>query len=181
MATAEVIALAAFMLASSRVIVPGLNGRAQQIFPTDAKRGVVCFFVLDGCPNANAYAPEMNRIAKDYGARGWQFYLAYADPHPDPKSVARHYKAFGYRFPALLATPSFVARSKATMSPEAVVFSSNGDLRYRGRIDNRFFALGKARREATRHDLRLALDAIDAGKPIPHASTPVIGCVLPSG
>ncbi|MCZ7644490.1 MAG: hypothetical protein M5U26_04270 [Planctomycetota bacterium] len=37
----------------------------------------------------------------------------------------------------------------------------------------------KQRKEATRHDLREALDAVLAGKPVAEARTKAIGCFIP--
>ena len=59
-----------------------------------------------------------------------------------------------------------VKLAKATVTPEAVVFGKNGEVLYRGRIDDQYAALGKKRAAATRHDLFDALDAITAGKPV---------------
>jgi hypothetical protein len=50
---------------------------------------------------------------------------------------------------------------------------------YRGRIDDRVADFGKRRVEPTRRDLRLALDAILAGKPVPARRTKAVGCYIP--
>ncbi|HWA82110.1 MAG TPA: hypothetical protein VG820_01650, partial [Fimbriimonadaceae bacterium] len=141
--------------------------------------GVVAFFVLAGCPNAQAYAPEMNRIAKKYGPKGWRFYLAYADSFYSIDALRKSSEDFGYVFPSILGQGEILTRAQATISPEAAVFSSSGVLLYNGRIDDRFYALGKSRLEPQVRDLRLTLDAIDAGKPAPRAHTEAVGCILP--
>ena len=46
-------------------------------------------------------------------------------------------------------------------------------------LDNRYIALGKSRPAATVHDLREALDAIVAGKPVAHPRTEAVGCYIP--
>jgi hypothetical protein len=53
-----------------------------------------------------------------------------------------------------------------------------GELLYRGRIDDGYAALGKKRAVVTEHDLRDALDAIAAGKPVKKAKTKAIGCLI---
>ena len=55
-------------------------------------------------------------------------------------------------------------RAKATVTPQAVVVGPGGIVKYRGRIDNQYAALGKPRRVVTVHDLRDALDAVLAGR-----------------
>lgn len=168
------------MAFTANVRVPDLAGKPVQVLPSSAKRGVVAFFVVTGCPIANSYVPEMNRIAKAYGPKGWQFDVVYVDSLYSPGSLLKHYKDFGYVFPALFDSSRVLAKlAKATKTPEAAVFSSNGTLLYDGRIDDRYYELGKQRPQPRVHDLRDALDAIQAGKPVPHPRTEVIGCYMP--
>ena len=162
------------------VSVPDLGGKPVQVLPSPAKRGVVVFFVVTGCPIANGYVPEMNRIAKAYEPKGWKFNVVYVDSFYSPEGLRKHYKEFGYIFPALNdSSRTLVKLAGATKTPEAAVFSSSGTLLYDGRIDDRYYALGKQRPQAQVHDLRNALDAIQAGKPVPHRHTEVIGCYMP--
>jgi hypothetical protein len=67
------------------------------------------------------------------------------------------------------------------VTPQAVVLSSQGKTLYSGRIDNRFLGYGKDKIKASVSDLRLSLDAILAGKPVPHPTTTAIGCFIPDG
>src|SRR5207248_11130504 len=59
-----------------------------------------------------------------------------------------------------------VGRTGATVTPEAVVIGTDGVIVYRGRIDNLYVEPGKKRSSATRHDLREALESIQAGHPM---------------
>jgi hypothetical protein len=59
------------------------------------------------------------------------------------------------------------------------VFVPGEGRKYRGRIDDRYFAPGKRRAEPASHDLRAALEAVLAGKPVPRAETEAIGCPIP--
>lgn len=165
---------------AQKVMAQDLSGKEIQVLPAPGSKGVVAFFVLSGCPNAQAFAPEMNRIAKEYGPKGWKFYLAYADSLYSPAALSKSAKEFGYTFPVIYGGGPLRGRAGATMSPEAAVFSPAGDRLYNGRIDDRFYALGKQRLEPRVRDLRLTLEAIDAGKPVPRAHTDVVGCYLPT-
>ena len=51
-------------------------------------------------------------------------------------------------------------------------------LAYRGRINDRFLALGKDRPKATRHELEDAINALLAGKRPKHARTEAVGCFI---
>ena len=70
----------------------------------------------------------------------------------------------------------------ASVTPTAVVVGAGGQIRYRGRIDNLYAALGKTRQKVTEHYLRDALDAVLAHGPVPVRETPAIGChIVPAG
>ena len=49
---------------------------------------------------------------------------------------------------------------------------------YRGRIDDRYVDFGKARAEATQHDLLDALQAVVEGQPVPNPRTKSVGCYI---
>ena len=66
----------------------------------------------------------------------------------------------------------------ARVTPEAVVIDSQGNVVYRGRIDDRFVDFGKTRQSPTREDLSLALDAVLAGRAVDVPTTKAIGCFI---
>jgi peroxiredoxin len=143
---------------------------------------IVLFFVTTDCPLANGYAPEMNRIAQAYAPKGVLFYAVQGDSTVPDEEVRRHAREYGYRFPALLDPLLVLARSTgATVTPEAVVLSPEGAVLYLGRIDNRVEDFGKVRIAATEFDLRDALDAVLAGRPVPHPRTRALGCAITNG
>ena len=143
---------------------------------------VVLFFVTTDCPLANGYAPEMNRIEQAYNPRGVLFYAVQGDTTIPDAEVRQHARDYGYRFPALLDPQQLLARhTGATVTPEAVVLSPEGAVLYLGRIDNRVEDFGKVRIQATEFDLRDALDAVLAGRPVPHPRTHALGCAITNG
>jgi peroxiredoxin len=143
---------------------------------------IVFFFVTTDCPLSNGYAPEMNRIAQTYASRGVLVYAVQGDTTIPDEDVRRHAHDYGYRFPALLDPRQILAHyTGATVTPEAVVLSPAGAVLYLGRIDNRVEDFGKVRVEATEFDLRDALDAVLAGRPVPHPRTRALGCAITNG
>jgi len=145
-------------------------------------RAVVLFFVTTDCPLSNGYAPEMNRIEQTYAPRGVRFYAVQGDTTIPEDEVRRHALEYGYRFPALLDPRQILARhTGATVTPEAVVLSGESAVLYLGRIDNKVEDFGKTRVEATEFDLRDALDAVLAGRPVPHPRTRALGCAITNG
>jgi thiol-disulfide isomerase/thioredoxin len=140
----------------------------------------VLFFISSDCPISNSYAPEIQRLCSEYGNKGVGCSLVYEDVGLDATSMRKHLNEYRYDgIPAVIDSNRKIAnRVKATITPEAVVMDSKGGIRYRGRIDNFYAALGKPRQQVTAHDLRDALDAVLAGKPVPNPETKALGCYI---
>ena len=140
-------------------------------------RAVVLFFTTTDCPLSNSYVPEMNRIRADYAGRGVTFYAVQTDTTIPDAEVRKHAREFGFTFPVLLDPRQLLVRlAGATATPEAAVLSSDGQILYLGRIDNRVVDFDKRRPAATEPDLRNAMDAVLAGKPVARSRTDVVGC-----
>ena len=173
---------AAFALSAhaAELSLKDVDGEAHRPLHEDGQVVTVLFFVLHDCPIANGYAPEISRIAEEYRGRGVRAFLIYAEDDLTPADARKHAREYAYRCPALLDAKGTLARvAGATVSPEAAVFSAKGALLYRGRIDDRAIAPGKHRAEPHERDLRAALEAILAGKPVRERFTRAIGCYLP--
>jgi hypothetical protein len=167
------------------VQVGDLDGRAIRPFATGAAASVV-FFVATDCPVSNAYAPEIQRVCREFAPRGVGCSLMYEDvdtaasPATLDRQVRAHLDEYRHRgLPAALDRSRAVAAAvRATITPTAVVVDRQGAVRYRGRVDNLYAALGKTRQQITSHDLRDALDAVLAGRPVAHPETEAIGCFI---
>ena len=80
----------------------------------------------------------------------------------------------GYAFPYLFDESQKVARAyDATCTPDFFLFDGARRLVYRGQMDDSRPGNGKA---VTGNDLRAALNAVLAGKPVPEKQVPSIGC-----
>lgn len=139
----------------------------------------VLIFVSIDCPVSNRYAPEIKRLHDEFTPRGVRFRLVYPNPLDDDAAVTRHLRDFGY--PPIAERDrdrALVKMAGATITPEAAVFDESRRLVYRGRIDDRFVELGRERPQATRRDLRNALTAALAGKPVDPSQTQAVGCFI---
>ena len=158
-----------------------VEGRRWTVLTPSSNQLDLLFFVSTDCPISNRYAPEINRTCADYRARGVHCFLVYPDPSADSASVNAHRQAYGLdrTIPAVLDPGQrLVGVVGPRVTPEAAIYSSAGR-RYRGRIDDLYIDVGRARRQATRHDVRSALDAALAGQPIPLSETEAVGCFIP--
>ncbi len=156
-----------------------VQGATHQPLVAAGQKATVLFFVLSDCPIANSYAPEINRIADVYSARGVRSYLVYVEDDLSVAAGRQHAQEHEYRFPVLLDPGhQLVNFALATVSPEVAVLAPDNTVLYRGRIDDRAVALGKSRVAPSRHDLRLALDAVLDGKPVANPITKAVGCYI---
>ncbi|MDQ2730613.1 MAG: redoxin domain-containing protein [Armatimonadota bacterium] len=145
-----------------------------------AHKGVLLFFIAHDCPICNTYAPEINRICREYTPRGIAPYIVYIEPDLTPAAARTHARAYGYTCAAILdPAHRLVRKADATVTPEAALFGRDGKLCYRGRIDDLFVSLGQQRYAVRRHDLRLALDAFLQHQTITEPFTTAIGCFIP--
>jgi hypothetical protein len=169
------------VLLSSAAQVRDVDGTARDLFAPAGTANVLVFVASD-CPISNGYAPEIQRICRDYRTKGVACSLVYEDMSIDAAHVRAHREAYGYKDVAAVidADGAVAKRAKATVTPHAVIVGPGGIVKYRGRIDNQYAALGKPRRAVTVHDLRDALDAVLAGRPVAHPETEAFGCFIAS-
>jgi hypothetical protein len=164
----------------SAISVRDLNGEEVRPFSGEGWKANVFFFIMHECPVANSYAPEISRIASEYAGRGIRSHIVYFEDDLKPETARNHAREYGYKSGTVLDPKHLlVSAAGATISPEVAVFSPAGELLYRGRIDDRVADFGKHRVEPTRRDLRLSLDAILAGRPVPTRLTRAVGCYIP--
>lgn len=155
------------------------QGRMHSPLEPSSKAATVLFFVLPDCPISNAYAPEIQRIATEYAARNVDSLIVYVDPDLTPADAQKHAQEYGWTSPVMCDTHrELVRRTGVRFAPEVVVLGPDGQQRYRGRIDNLYADYGKRRAQPTERDLRDALDALRAGKPVPKETTKAIGCFI---
>ena len=146
--------------------------------PSDHTRAIV--FIASDCPISNGYAPEIQRICTEFAQRGVRCTLVYEDAGITPGAVQSHLTEYRYQNVATVidTARSLAKHAGATVTPEAVVLDSRGEIRYRGRIDNFYAALGKPRQRATTHELRDALAAVVAGRTVERPRTKALGCYI---
>jgi hypothetical protein len=172
--------LAMLGAAAPSVKVRNLAGQLiDPLQPSPPAKATVLLFISTECPYSNRSAPEIQRVAAEFEPKGARFWLIYPNPGETPELIRAHLKAFRYPDIALRDPGhALVKIAQPTVTPEAAVFDKNGTLVYRGRIDDRFVALGRERPAPTKHDLEDALTATLAGKPVAQATTQALGCFI---
>lgn len=171
------VALAGSSLAAESPKLADLHGKFHEPLQPATRKATVILFTLPDCPIANAYAPELNRLVATYSAKGVGFYLAHVDRDLTSAAARQHAQDFSLQCPVLLDSQHALVKALgATKTPQAFLLGADGKTLYQGRINNLFADYGQRRQTVTQHDLRDALEAVLAGKPIAQPVTEVIGC-----
>jgi len=168
-------------LTSTPVAATDIDGKSWTLLAPAAHQLDLLFFIATDCPISNRYAPEIARICRDYSSRGVRCFMVYPDAAVDAAAVAKHRADYG-----LGSTPAIIDRRHqlvdavgSRVTPEAALYTPAGRV-YRGRIDDWYIDVSRARLQANRHDLRLALDATLAGRPVAQPETEAVGCFIVS-
>jgi hypothetical protein len=150
-----------------------------QSIPNPDSKATLLFIVAVDCPIANRLAPEIARIIKDYEKQSVKSLLVYPDTSRKSSDVTKHIKEFGFGASGALDLKHTIVKScGATVTPQAVIINSKGYVQYLGRINDFFEEHGKTNPKPKSNDLRDALDAMLAGKPIKNPVTQAVGCYI---
>jgi thiol-disulfide isomerase/thioredoxin len=140
----------------------------------------VYIFMHHDCVITQNYTLLLQQLHETYASDQ----LAFVGVFPDFSSKPDDIEAFRqkYQIPFALKTDYFKTLTKelkATVTPEVVVYNhSTETIRYRGRIDNMYFRVGKKRTVVTTSELEDALKAIQNNEPIAVAKTTPVGCFI---
>lgn len=152
-----------------------LEGRVHVI--GDEERVNVVVFLGTECPIAQKYIPDLSALAKVHSGTV-AFYGVVSEQATTRAKVVEWAKQFAVDFTVLVdASGELASRLRPTNTPEAFVVK-DGQIAYRGRIDDRWEKLGKPRERAAKKDLALAVEAALADKPVEAPRTEPIGCVF---
>jgi peroxiredoxin len=154
--------------------LPDTNGKDHSLASLKGKNGTVLIFIAVQCPVSNAYNERMEKLAQDYKARGVNVVGINSNVTEPADSVKAHAAAHNLTFVILKDNGNKIADALgATHTPEAYFLDASNKLLYHGRIDN-----NKDVTQVETSDLRLALDAALAGKPIEKTTAMAFGCSI---
>ena len=100
--------------------------------------------------------------------------MSASTPDDSPEKMKQEVTDAGYVFPYLYDESQKTAKAfHAACTPDFFLYDRNRKLVYRGQLDDSRPGNGVP---VTGRDLRAALDAVLAGKPVPQDQKPSIGC-----
>ena len=154
--------------------LPDADGAEHSLKALTGKNGAVIIFIATRCPVSNGYNERMEKLAQDYKAKGITVIGINSNVTEPASEVKSHAAEKHLSFTILKDDGNKIAdRLGANHTPEAYVIDAGGKLVYHGRIDN-----SQNTANITSNDLRDALDAILAGKPIQKTTSLAFGCSI---
>lgn len=142
-------------------------------------RPTVVLFACNHCPYVVHIRDALGKLADDFTKKGVAFVAINSNDarqYPDdaPSRMSAFAKAGGWNFPYLVDESQDVARAwHAACTPDLFVLDAAGKLAYAGQFDSSRPGNGEP---VDGRDLRAALEALRAGRPVPSPQKPSLGC-----
>jgi peroxiredoxin len=161
--------------------LPDFDGAMHSLGDFAQAPALLVVFTCNHCPFVRHIRREFARFAQDYAARGLATVAINANdlaayPQDGPDAMRAEAREFGYGFPYLVDETQDVAKSfRAACTPDFYLFDSGRKLVYRGQFDD---ARPGSDRPVTGADLRAAVDAVLAGRPVSPDQRPSVGCSI---
>lgn len=151
-----------------------LSGKEQTLNTLKGKNATALIFISAQCPVVKDYVERISKLAADYSAQGVSVVGIYSNATESKDDIKAHAAANNFTFPVLRDSGNKIAdQLGAERTPEVFLLDSANRLVYRGRIDNhRNITLVNTK------DLRDAIDATLAGKPVVKTEAAAFGCTI---
>jgi len=156
-----------------------VSGKTISLSTFAGKQALLVIFLCKHCPFVQHIKDELARLGKDYVDRNVGIVgisandvSKYPDDAPDKlKAMAEE---LGLPFPVCYDESQEIAKAyTAACTPDFFLFDADQQLVYRGQLDDSRPSNGKP---VTGADLRAALDAVLAVKPVNPEQKPSVGC-----
>ena len=159
--------------------LPDTDGKWVSLADFRGKAALLVVFMCNHCPYVIHIRAGLAQLARDYLPRDVGMVGINANdvanyPADSPVKMKDEVKRAGYIFPYLYDETQAVAKNyRAACTPDIFLFDKNQKLVYRGQFDDSRPGNGIP---VTGKDLRAALDAVLAGKPISPNQKASMGC-----
>lgn len=140
---------------------------------------LLVMFICNHCPFVKHLRSALAQLGRDYIPQGLAIVAISSNdsdayPADSPAKMIEEQQEAGYNFPYLFDATQEVAKAyRAACTPDFYLFDKSRKLVYRGQFDDSRPSNGLP---VTGKDLRAAIDAVLAGKPVAAEQRPSIGC-----
>jgi peroxiredoxin len=156
-----------------------VSGRTITLASFGDDRALLVMFICRHCPYVKHVQSELSRLGTDYRGRGVGIVAissndAVSYPDDAPERLKEMAVELGFTFPVCFDETQEVAKAyTAACTPDFFLFDRARTLVYRGQLDD---SRPDSGRPVTGRDLRAALDAVLAGRPVNADQRPSLGC-----
>lgn len=156
-----------------------VSGKATSLSTFADKKALLVMFICRHCPFVKHVQKELAQLGKDYFTGDLAIVAISAnDAHNYPDDAPESLQAFateqGFNFTLCYDESQETAKAyTAACTPDFFVFDSDRKLVYRGQLDDSRPSNGKP---VTGADLRAAIEAVLADKPVTSEQKPSVGC-----
>lgn len=171
------------MVAPAFELPDTVSGKSVSLASSRDAKALLVMFICNHCPFVIHVRSELARLGRDAQAKGVAVVAISSNDvstHPDdsPEMMAAEARKAGYTFPYLYDESQKVAKAyRAACTPDFFLFDASRRLAYRGQLDDsRPSKYVERDIPVTGADLRAAIDAVLAGKPVPAPQKPSMGC-----
>jgi peroxiredoxin len=162
-------------------LLPDVKGKGNLVSLDDYKgvRGILILFICNHCPYVKLVQKELVALAQDYAVKGIAMVAINSNdvktfPEDSPDKMHKEAEELGYPFPYLFDESQEVAKAyQAACTPDIYLFDAYKKLVYHGQLDD---ARPGNDGPVTGADLRKAMDALLAGRPVLAEQKPCMGC-----
>ncbi|MDZ8223817.1 thioredoxin family protein [Nostoc sp. ChiVER01] len=156
-----------------------VSGKATSLSTFASKKALLVMFICRHCPFVKHIQQELVQLGKDYFTSDLAIVAISANDaqnYPDdaPESLQAFATEQGFNFTLCYDESQETAKAyTAACTPDFFVFDEQRQLVYRGQLDDSRPSNGKP---VTGADLRAAIEAVLAGKPVTSDQKPSVGC-----
>ncbi len=156
-----------------------VSGKATSLSTFADKKALLVMFICRHCPFVKHVEKELAQLGKDYFTSDLGIVAISANDaknYPDdaPDSLQAFVAELGFTFTLCYDESQETAKAyTAACTPDFFVFDSDRQLVYRGQLDDSRPSNGKP---VTGADLRAAIEAVLASKPVTSEQKPSVGC-----
>ncbi|MEH2245376.1 thioredoxin family protein [Nostoc sp.] len=156
-----------------------ISGKATSLSTFADKKALLVMFICRHCPFVKHVQKELAQLGRDYFTGDLAIVAISAnDAHNYPDDAPESLQAFateqGFNFTLCYDESQETAKAyTAACTPDFFVFDSERKLVYRGQLDDSRPSNGKP---VTGADLRAAIEAVLADKPVTSEQKPSVGC-----
>ncbi len=159
--------------------LPNVDGRTVSLADAVGPKGMVVMFICNHCPFVKHVADQLAALGRDVMPLGIGVVAISSNdvsthPADSPEQMVHEAEDRGYPFPYLYDESQEVAQAyHAACTPDFFLFDAAKKLVYRGQLD-----ASRPGNEipVTGADLRAAIDAVLAGRPVAAEQRPSLGC-----